>query len=130
MQSAAPEVDTPATVASLAPAPAQTTRQRQRRPRWLTQRSGRRAGGPRRVVQPGSLATSPRLEGVAVVVTLAMAGVWAMCFSYLAVVRHLAGGSHAEDLGFTDQVLWNFLHGQWFRMSIYDGATWNTELDV
>ena len=44
--------------------------------------------------------------------------------------RHLAGGSHAEDLGFTDQVLANFLRGQFFRMSIYQGATWNTEIDV
>jgi uncharacterized membrane protein len=46
------------------------------------------------------------------------------------VSRHLAGGSHAEDLGFTDQVIWNFLRGQWFRMSLYQGATWNTEIDV
>jgi uncharacterized membrane protein len=59
-----------------------------------------------------------------------MATLWAGGFSYLAVVRHLAGGTHAEDLGFTDQVLWNFLRGQWFRMSIYSGATWNTELDL
>ena len=50
--------------------------------------------------------------------------------SLLAVTRHLAGGSHAEDLGFTDQVIWNFLRGQWFRMSLYAGATWNTEIDV
>jgi len=65
---------------------------------------------------------------VAVVV---MATAWALGFGYLAVVRHLAGGSHAEDLGFTDQVIWNFLRGQWFRMSIYSGASaWNTELDL
>jgi uncharacterized membrane protein len=42
----------------------------------------------------------------------------------------MAGGTHAEDLGFTDQVLSNFLRGQWFRMSMYQGATWNTEIDV
>jgi uncharacterized membrane protein len=51
-------------------------------------------------------------------------------FGWLALERHLSGGSHAEDLGFTDQVIWNFLRGQWFRMSIYQGATWNTEIDV
>jgi uncharacterized membrane protein len=62
------------------------------------------------------------------VVTLATA--WAAGFGYLAVARHLALGSHAEDLGFTDQVIWNFLRGQWFRTSIYAGATWNTELDI
>lgn len=55
---------------------------------------------------------------------------WAGLFGWLAVVRHLAGGSHAEDLGFTDQVLHNLLRGQFFRMSIYNGATWNTELDL
>src|SRR5579871_1952351 len=61
---------------------------------------------------------------------VAMSSAWAIGFGYLAVVRHLALGSHAEDLGFTDQVIWNFLRGQWFRMSIYSGATWNTELDI
>jgi uncharacterized membrane protein len=65
--------------------------------------------------------------GVAVA---ALAALWGAGFGYLAVVRHLALGSHAEDLGFTDQVIWNFLRGQWFRMSIYSGATWNTELDL
>jgi uncharacterized membrane protein len=59
-----------------------------------------------------------------------MAIAWASVFGYLSVVRHLALGSHAEDLGFTDQVVWNFLRGQWFRMSVYNGATWNTELDL
>jgi uncharacterized membrane protein len=51
-------------------------------------------------------------------------------FGWLALQRHWSGGSHAEDLGFTDQVIWNFLRGQWFRMSLYQGATWNTEIDV
>jgi uncharacterized membrane protein len=59
-----------------------------------------------------------------------MSSGWAVGFGRLAVLRHLALGSHAEDLGFTDQVIWNFLRGQWFRMSIYSGATWNTELDI
>ena len=71
-----------------------------------------------------------RLEPLALAVVGGAATVWAGGFGYLAVVRHLAGGSHAEDLGFTDQVLWNFLRGQWFRTSMYDGATWNTEIDV
>jgi uncharacterized membrane protein len=63
-------------------------------------------------------------------IAVAMAAIWAVGFGFLAVQRHLAGGSHAEDLGFTDQVLSNFLRGQWFRMSIYQGATWNTEIEV
>ncbi|HEY3061678.1 MAG TPA: DUF2079 domain-containing protein [Chloroflexota bacterium] len=58
------------------------------------------------------------------------ASAWSVLFGWLAIARHLAGGSHAEDLGFTDQVIWNFLRGQWFRMSLYQGATWNTEIDI
>src|SRR5258708_562987 len=63
----------------------------------------------------------------AIVIWVAVA--WAGEFSWLALQRHFAGGSHAEDLGFIDQVLANFLRGQWFRLSIYQGATWNTEID-
>jgi uncharacterized membrane protein len=82
------------------------------------------------VVRAPHLATSLDVASVPLVLCATAAGVWAAGFGYLAVLRHLAGGSHAEDLGFTDQVLWNFLRGQWFRMSLYNGATWNTELDV
>jgi alpha-glucosidase (family GH31 glycosyl hydrolase)/uncharacterized membrane protein len=56
--------------------------------------------------------------------------IWAVLFGGLALARHAAGGTHAEDLGFTDQVVWNFLRGQWFRMSVYQGATWNTEIEI
>jgi uncharacterized membrane protein len=73
---------------------------------------------------------SSRRELVAPAIAAVMASMWAALFAWLAVQRHLAGGSHAEDLGFTDQVMSNFLRGQWFRMSIYEGASWNTELDV
>src|SRR5258708_1450238 len=62
-------------------------------------------------------------------IVIVMAVGWAGEVSWLAVQRRFAGGSHAEDLGFTDQVLANFLRGQWFRLSIYQGATWNTEID-
>ncbi|HET6318198.1 MAG TPA: DUF2079 domain-containing protein, partial [Chloroflexota bacterium] len=73
----------------------------------------------------------PRLRVHAATLAVGAAIVaWIGVFGYLSVARHLAGGSHAEDLGFTDQVLWNFLRGQWFRMSLYQGATWNTELDL
>jgi len=68
--------------------------------------------------------------GGGILATLGLASVWALGFGWLAVQRHLAGGSHAEDLGFTDQVLANFLRGQFFRMSIYQGGTWNTEMDL
>jgi alpha-D-xyloside xylohydrolase len=60
----------------------------------------------------------------------AMVCLWAGLFGGLALTRHAAGGTSAEDLGFHDQVIWNFLRGQWFRMSVYEGATWNTEFDI
>jgi uncharacterized membrane protein len=62
---------------------------------------------------------------------LAAAIAWALIFAHLSLLRHASGGTNAQDLGFTDQVLWNTLQGQWFRMSLYEGATaWNTEMAV
>jgi uncharacterized membrane protein len=66
----------------------------------------------------------------AALIVAALTIAWSALFAWLSVTRHLAGGSHAEDLGFNDQVLSNFLRGQWFRISIYLGATWNTEIDM
>src|SRR5688500_3205430 len=72
-----------------------------------------------------------RTFAAALAVVLAGLAAWAIAFSYLAVPRHAAGGSHAQDMGFTDQVLWSLLQGQGFRMSLYLGAAeWNTELAV
>src|SRR4051794_27593243 len=61
---------------------------------------------------------------------LAAIGIWCMVFTNLALTRHQALGTHAEDLGFTDQVIWNMVHGRWFEMTVYQGASWNTELDI
>src|SRR4051794_26980107 len=47
-----------------------------------------------------------------------------------AVARHEALLSNAEDLGFTDQVIWNFLHGQFFRFSTYQDAEFITDIDL
>lgn len=79
-------------------------------------------------VAAGRVAALRRALPVVVVGAAALG--WAALFGWLALSRHLAGGSHAEDLGFTDQVLANFLRGQAFRMSIYQGATWNTEFNI
>jgi alpha-D-xyloside xylohydrolase len=57
-------------------------------------------------------------------------GTWAVIFAAQAVTRHLALGTHAEDLGFTDQVIWNMLRGRWFEMTLYQGASWNTEIPI
>ena len=68
---------------------------------------------------------------VPAVLVLVAALAWAGLFAHLAVLRHLSGGTQAQDLGFTDQVIWNSTQGSWFRMSLYVGAAeWNTEMAV
>src|SRR5690242_14541105 len=47
-----------------------------------------------------------------------------------AVQRHEALLTNAEDLGFTDQVVWNFLRGQFFRFSTYQDAEFTTDIDL
>src|SRR3954453_9422048 len=47
-----------------------------------------------------------------------------------AVQRHQALLTNAEDLGFTDQVLWNFLRGQFFRFSTYRDAEFTIDIDL
>jgi uncharacterized membrane protein len=85
-------------------------------PAALSRRAGLRAGRAGQRLALGALVGLTLLYGAG--------------FAWLAVQRHAADGSHAEDLGFTDQVIWNFLRGQWFRMTLYQGATWNTDVDL
>ena len=47
-----------------------------------------------------------------------------------AVTRHDALQSGAEDLGFTDQVIWNFMRGQVFRFTTYTHAEFATDIDL
>src|SRR5687768_16308170 len=46
------------------------------------------------------------------------------------VVRHEALLTNAEDLGFTDQIIWNFLRGQAFRFTTYQQADFETDIDL
>ena len=43
-------------------------------------------------------------------------------FSWLSILRHETFGSGAMDLGYTDQVVWNTLHGRFMRFSTYENA--------
>jgi uncharacterized membrane protein len=81
---------------------------------------------------PPLVAVHPRWIGetLAGLVVMASAVAWFVLFSGLALGRHAAGGTSAEDLGFTDQVIWNLLQGRWFEMSVYEGGTWNTEINI
>jgi alpha-D-xyloside xylohydrolase len=47
-----------------------------------------------------------------------------------AVERHHALLTNAEDLGFTDQIVWNFLRGHFFRFSTYQDAEFTTDIDL
>lgn len=92
---------------------------------------GRQAAplGDRPVTEARRERAAKRGNAAALGLVVAAAGLWACIFAGLALLRHASGGTNAQDLGFTDQVIWNFLHGQWFRMSLYIGATeWNTEM--
>jgi uncharacterized membrane protein len=96
----------------------------------LAERSKAYVGGQRVAGAVSQTVSVLRARAKAGLVVTAASALWAGGFAWLAIERHLAGGSHAEDLGFTDQVLSNFLRGHWFRMSVYQGATWNTEIDI
>jgi uncharacterized membrane protein len=43
-------------------------------------------------------------------------------FSWLSVARYQTFHSSAMDLGYTDQVVWNTLHGRFMRFSTYESA--------
>lgn len=92
------------------------------------------ADGPveRAAPVPRHTAVAPAQRHIAAAALVVVAATaWAVLFAYLSLLRHASGGTNAQDLGFTDQVIWNFLQGDWFRMSLYVGAaTWNTEMAV
>src|SRR5690349_14604108 len=95
---------------------------------WRPPRPADRAPAGRAAA--GAPAPVARWRGCTPWMVAVLAVAWAGVFSQLALARHASGGSHAEDLGFTDQVIWGLAHGRWFEMTVYQGATWNTELDV
>ncbi|HYU18938.1 MAG TPA: DUF2079 domain-containing protein [Chloroflexota bacterium] len=66
----------------------------------------------------------------ATVLLAALVLIYGLGFGWLAVERHLTLRTNAEDLGFTDQVIWNFLRGQAFRFSLYEQAEFETDVDL
>ena len=54
---------------------------------------------------------------------------YVVLFSWLSVLRHEAFQSNAMDLGYTDQVLWNTIHGRFFRFTTLEGALVDLPLD-
>ena len=50
-------------------------------------------------------------------------------FSWLSIMRHETFQSSAMDLGYTDQVVWNTLHGRFMRFSTFQGAPIDLPLD-
>jgi uncharacterized membrane protein len=47
---------------------------------------------------------------------------YAALYAWLSILRHETFGSGAMDMGYTDQVVWNTLHGRFMRFSTYAGA--------
>jgi len=50
-------------------------------------------------------------------------------FAWLSILRHETFQSSAMDLGYTDQVVWNTLHGRFMRFSTYQDAPIDLPLD-
>ncbi|MCX6032054.1 MAG: DUF2079 domain-containing protein [Chloroflexi bacterium] len=50
-------------------------------------------------------------------------------FSWLSIMRHETYRSAAMDLGYTDQVVWNTLHGRFMQFSTYENAPIDLPLD-
>ncbi len=50
-------------------------------------------------------------------------------FAWLSILRHETFQSSAMDLGYTDQVVWNTLHGRFMRFSTYRNAPIDLPLD-
>src|SRR4051812_11049659 len=81
-------------------------------------------------------AASPRIAlggygghlAVAVLAVMLLAA--GLGLGWRAVQRYEALQSNAEDLGFTDQILWNLLHGQFFRFTTYEYAEFLTDIDL
>jgi uncharacterized membrane protein len=55
---------------------------------------------------------------------------YAVFYSWLAILRHQTFGSGAMDLGYTDQVVWNTLHGRPFIFSTYENAPIDLPLET
>ena len=53
-----------------------------------------------------------------------------LALGWRAVERHDALLTNAEDLGFTDQIIWNFLRGQAFRFTTYQDAEFALDIDL
>ena len=52
-----------------------------------------------------------------------------LVFSWLSIQRHRTLQSNAMDLGYTDQVVWNTLHGRFLQFSTYKNAPIDLPLD-
>jgi len=73
------------------------------------------------IPQRGTLSRIERRTWVAAVVGVLIVS-YVVLYSWLAILRHKTFGSGAMDLGYTDQVVWNTLHGRPFRFSTYQNA--------
>jgi uncharacterized membrane protein len=54
---------------------------------------------------------------------------YVLFFGWLSILRHETFQSNAMDLGYTDQVVWNTLHGRFMRFSTYQDALIDLPLD-
>jgi uncharacterized membrane protein len=60
---------------------------------------------------------------------LLLVGAYALGFSVLALRYHDAFLTYAEDLGLTDQIVWNTVHGRPWAFTFYDEAAFTLDID-
>lgn len=52
------------------------------------------------------------------IATILLASMYTIIMSFYLIQLHRANGTHAEDMGIMDQVLWNTLHGHFWQQTI------------
>src|SRR5438128_1930113 len=79
----------------------------------------------------GSRSTSARAgasEGTVPTAAVLAAGIaWALFVGSLAVARHDNLRTNAFDLGYVTQTLWNTAHGDPYRLTVLEGASFQPE---
>jgi uncharacterized membrane protein len=78
---------------------------------------------------PGRLNPLLRRENLAPGAVYLLILLYAAFFTWLSVVRHEMLGTNAMDLGYTDQVVWNTLHGRFYRFSTFQNVPVDLPLD-
>ncbi len=94
-----------------------------------SQEDGRGWAEPVHHLKKGLFARCCGRSAVAALVVYLAVSLYIVLFSWLSILRHETFLSNAMDLGYTDQVLWNTIHGRFMRFSTLQNALIDLPLD-